>query len=757
MRIGLILLCLLWIAGASMAQEVQVRSGEHSDFSRLTMELPKRADWTVEKTTDGARVVFTKPPFKLDTSEIFRRIPRDRIEAVRWNQSENALELSFSCACNVAMFWHDRTMLVVDVRDGSDLAEEATETTQVSSETDGADPSNPEPFDGLRPLTSTSLIEEAFPTLNSEAVADPDEILPVSSLSPEVRDRLLRQIGRAASQGLLTPNLTRPDRADEEDRGADEIQTPNIQVTDGTENADRINLTAHSSIDRAFMGGPMEEHRRQMSSGCIPDDRIDVASWGHDDDYASQISTLRRDLIGEFDKPDQNTALLLARLYLFFGFGAEAKVVLGLLPEDNEEKHLLLILAAIAENGHSAEAPLSASQLDCETSAALWAALSYAKLPRGTPIDTDSVLRSFGALPVHLRKYYGPDLAERFLRIGQTDVSSKLLRIIDRNKDAKSPESELATADLLVDLDEPSKADQALQDVIESNSEPSAEAIVKMVDQRFRSDREISYELAQLAGAYAYENRDEDIGLALQQAFIRSLVASGAVDQAFTEFSALVPRLGKVERAELLTDLLQRITDTSDDVTFLQYVLWHAGEASRDIRPQTQHTIAERFLLLGFPERAENYLSEDLPPGHFAERDRQLLRARVSLAQGLPRRAVVDLLGLDGPNVSMLRAKAHDMVGEHKAASHLYVAADEIDQAQRQAWLASDWDVAAARGEVYENLAALLGRSPEIPLDAQAPVEVLAENRRLLEDSQDMRRTLDALLASNRLDHNASP
>lgn len=773
MRFALVLLCLVWIAGFAQAQStISIRSGEHDSFSRLTMSLSNRVSWKIVNTEAGARLLFENPDFELDTSSIFERIPSDRLIQARWDSDSASLQLDFNCDCRAEAFWFDASMLVLDLRDASAetpsyVQQAGIEETIPALPEPATQPQNavePNEFEGARSSTAVDLTLNALPAVHSPtALTGRDTTMtpqdPVALVSPDVRDQLLKQVGRAATQGLLTPRLSRTEMTQKKsqlERTTDpesELETTLMP----TASIDHLNVTAQSSIDRDFLGTLMDQQNNLIAASCIKNSRIDVASWGNDLPFSAQISPLRGQLMGEFDKVNTDTAVELARKYLYFGFGAEALATLEFLPDDHPDRPLLSRLAQSVDVGYALSGPLPAGQLDCPSSAALWAAMTYQTLPRGTTIDTDAILLAFSGLPVHLRGLTGPILAERFLQYGKPDVSNKLLRIIERNSDAQSANSDLVAADLQRSNGDIKKADETLQEVIGTNTAPSAEALVQMIDQRFRDQRAISYELAQLAGAYAFEAQDQEIGPVLDQAYVRALAASGAFDQAFAKFGVVAKRLSDVQAAELFSDTMQRLSTQSDDMTFLRLALPNLKTAPDKLDVMAVHDVASRLLILGFAEQADSILDQSLPPGHFADRDRKILRAKTSLALSSPRRAIVELLGLDGPDVTGILADARDMVGEHNAAQYLYAAADDPQAAQRQAWLASDWTAAGSPEDpIYTELAGLLGptdpddseNTPSSESEAASPeLATLARNREMLESSQSMRDTFNTLLA----------
>lgn len=731
-------LIVTWVATAR-AETVRVRSGEHAEYSRLAMTLPSRMEWRIEDTENGARLLLKSDDLTLDTSTVFDRIPQDRLAAVTWQPADKTLQMTFGCECEAKVFWHADTMLVLDIR-----ARPSSETMRPDAvATENERPSIPPA--AAFPAVSHPRTRAVDLTLEGLEEAETD----VVTLPPEARDQLLRQVGRAASQGLLSPRNIRTTKPEEpsktEDGGEPTAKPAGISPTA------HINLRAQSSIDRDFLNSIVAQQQAVGTSRCLPASQIDVAAWGDNASFGKQIAALHLRLSGELDVLDPDVTQDLVRLYLYFGFGAEARATLELMPEDSANRAILVQLAAIAEHGYIGPVSSLSGQLDCTSPAALWSALSYRVLPADQPMDTDAILRAFDALPEHLRAYYGPILSERFLQADRAEISDKILRILDRNQETMTPQSDMASADLHTAKGEFQKAEASLEAVVESNSEPSVNALIRMIETRFAARREISYDQAQLAGAYAYEHQDDAIGPALAAAHVRALVASGAIDQAFAVFHRDMPLFAHAQKGDLRSDLFARLATHPDDIAVLRHSLALPPKEVISLRPDAGNAVAGRLLTLGFADTAALWIAEDIRRGHPATRDRQILRARLALAKGTPRLAIVELLGLADGDADMLRADARAMAGEHVNAAQLYAAANQPEKAQHAAFLGGAWALAARPDDaVYANLENLMNRensrSDEIAEDGRA---VLAHDRHLLEESANMRGTLDALLAAN--------
>ncbi len=721
---------LILLPAAALSDPITVRSGEHDSFTRLTIPLPQRVPWRVTRRNRVVDLSLQGLTATLDTSAVFSRISGTRLAGI--TASETGLRLDLACECEVSGFWHGGTLLVVDIQDAVTQTAVRPDTASVSY-----DPYTP-PASAAAALTIRKM--PVNPAQPPREIAATPEGFEAEALD-EMRDTLLVQLGRAASQGLLEPRksgiieTSNPPPAPLETPS----QTPVSQAA-----IHNINLRAETSMDREFVKLIEENLPGLPTPNCIPDHQLNIREWADDRPIWSQIGPLRANLTSETDKINPNAALDLARVYIHFGFGAEAIAVLNTSQITSPDALLLRDLATILDRGSVPAPNLLSDQISCPGAAALWSALAVPNLPMDQPIDKDAILLAFASMPYHLRVYLGSGLALRFTRAEDQDSAQKILSMIERGPLPVPPPARLARAELNLasGLDEAAQA--ILAEVAESNSEPSADALIRIVETHIDTGQTLSFETAQLVTAYATENRDSPLAGDLAWAQVAALSASHAFDEAFENLQTLEALLPP-ERPAIRSILASQLTEHGDDVVFLRHVL--AGDLGppSTLSATSANALADRLLSLGFPDPARSLIAAPASDAA-AERERQLLRARAALALGRPRQAEVDLLNRTDKAANSLRARARSMVGEHGAASEYYASADQQAEALTEAWMAENWpDLReSANAEVSDlaNLMTMEGTTPDLAIDQG----VLARNRALLENSDRMRRTVSALL-----------
>ena len=729
MRLGVFALVLLVLGNdVSRADQAAVLSGEHGDFTRLVFYLDDQTEWSLDQ---DQRTVLLKVDGQIsgfDTSQVFNRIDRRRIFSVVSGQSPTELILQLACDCTVRAFRFGQRMLVLDVA-GDPVAGDSVESPRLS-ETPGL--SFGTVTEGGRPF-QLPLILPAF----ERQPQTPSPDIPANRIDPQIREavrdaekRLVQQLGRAATQGLLkvaSPGRVSPDQV------ANELREPAPVSVDLTERGDSIPLRATTSRDEA-LSAHMRINGESLDGGlCLPDDALAIAEWGGDG-FAQGLAAWRSQLYGEFDRVNADAAIGMARHYLHYGFGAEARHSLSM--QDGPQP-ILSILSFILDGEPVADPGSLPKQSVCDGSVAFWAVLAMSKSAPRTDINANAVIRYFMALPQHLRERLGPELAQRLIHHGYEDAASIVLRRMELKHSEPGAEIALAKASLSESAGETEQAQTARREAVVSDGPVSPMALAELIETELVEGRPITRETVQLAAAYAFENRLRPDGERLAFAEVLALAGSGDFPAAFEKLEASSFEDIGANR-DLPWDVL---VEKSVDPVFLQVALPRLTQAS-ELESNVSNRIANRLLSLGFPTEASLVLRGGAagPDG----RQRRVLRAQAALALSRPRQAEAELLGLSGQDIDALRAKARDMAGDHAVAAQVYSSIDQKQAATRAAFLAGDWaSLRTTEDPVLSDVARLKLKEQDVNEESG----VLSRNRDLLSDSAETRKTLEALLS----------
>ena len=707
-----ILILLLWptLVGA---QTVTVTTGDHEGFTRLVLDFGSPVDWQVGRTEDGYVLQVPGPRRSYDLTEVFRIIGTTRLAAIWANPGTGALQIGIACACHAIPFEFRPGIVVVDLRDGPPPEGSAFETAL-----DGAvapvlaERAAPRPK--RRPARATVGYDWTS-TLVAEPVSPPalpDTLLPL-------REALLTQMSRGAAQGVVDMTGPAP-RRQPTDADPDNVRIGMGELPGLTIGTDGANLTADGAA-------------------CITGDRIEIGSWGDDSPVAEQMAGALTGMMGEFDRPDPDALARAVRFYLYLGFGAEARQLLDAMPANLPDATLLRSMARIMDEEPDA-APSFSGMAACDSAAALWAVLGQPVPERGSAFDRAAVLRTFSALPIHLRRHLGPALTERLLLLGDATAAQAAQDAVLRAPGGMQPETALTDARLKIAAGDADAATGVLEPIIDSPGPATAEALITLVELQLSQRRSVSG-----ADVTALEaGLQERLGSAEEPRYRKVLILARAAAGDFATAFADLPQAPDAAR-----DLWALVAELAPDSALMVHAV---PDADRPV-PAEAAAVADRLAVrladLGFADAAARWLALTVDPD-------PVLAARISLAQGDAREALRLLAGRDDPQALMLKAEALDRLGDQPARAALLDLADETDAATRARARARDWVWLAATGpEPWQGVAARLDRVPAPPPPADSVAALvaaanrpLAEGRALVDSSAETRAAIDALLAA---------
>ena len=764
------------LALPAAAQTVRVIAGEHDDFTRLVLRMPAEMAYTLSGSDPKRILKFGQQSFSFDLQTVFDKIPRTRLRAIEALPDQTGLSLDLACDCVIDTFWYGARYLVLDIREEGRPPE--PESPQAAQNATVGPRLAPIGSTAISP-TASRLVQNAF-AIPAPAPSDGDEAEEVKEAetqsseepstigqAPEVvepavspsqeaarraREALTSQLARAASQGLLSPQEHPLHVQEQHEEGLPQAEET---MDDGKWTEDlpsspqeNLNVTAHSSVDRDF-AEVIESLGARSEPKCLYATYVDVPAWKGEGEFSDQIGPLRAAIYDDRGMILPDAVEALAKFYIYYGFGAEAREALSNLETPSRQAKILHEMSDILMRGYGNPVGVFAKAYDCETSISMWAVLSNPVIPPDTIVDENAILRSFVALPPHLRQYLGPQLANRFIAKGDTKTANEFLKQTRRGAKDDNIHAAYADAEIKLVEGDPLAAEEKLAEVVSENTDISVEALIKLIDTRLERDQVISHETAQLASAYLYENRGTAWEADLRRAAILSHAASGAVDESFEELEDLREQSETDRYLSVKSDLMNILSDEDRVGTapFLKHAIAESVRRPQTLEPAVGDRVATRLLDLGFADVSERYIPS---LSSATSRERHLLRARAALDLSRPRQAEAELVGLHGEDVNALRARAREMAGDFGQAEELYSSLDETEEARRAAWLAEDWERVQSIGESPADAAAAALFKAEGASDVAVPdlssAEALSATRSLLSNAEDTRRNVEDLL-----------
>ena len=729
----LIALAALLLPLSAGAEAVKVSSGDHADFTRIVIELAQPVDWKMGRTADGYELRLPEAGTQYDLSRVFAAIGKDRLAAIWADPESGALHFGIACACFAIPFEFRPGTVVVDIRNGT-----PPEGSSFENPLDGGVAPTLSAKPRIRPVGrpgtarpvpvydwTTSLAEAAaLPGPASPELAlelDPKEAVKLN-LEP-LRQSLIEQLSRGATDGVV--DMAKPKVAVEE---LSDDGNPSVEIRTGE--APNLVLRQNGEGD-----APLSAE----GGGCIPDSKLDIASWAEETPVSEQIGPAISGLTGEFDRPDPEAVRKAARFYLNLGFGAEARAILRAFPTDQEDEAIWQSMSRILDEEPD-KTPAFAGMAACDTAAALWAILADPAVLTVGQVEKSAILRAFSALPIHLRQQVGPTLVDRFLAMKDFASATALRDAVLRGTAEPGPDIELMEAAIEKASGSPAASASRLEALTAQSGPASPDALVALIIQRAELGQDISFDQVRAMEEYAKEREgsedDEKFHLALTLAY----GASGDFEKAF-ELLPATP-----DAAPLLWQVL---AFAGKDSALLEHAVLAQDETPPHAARGAASLIAQRMVTLGLADQAAKWLA-------LAQDPPRLLAAKVELGLGDARQALSLLEGDETPPADSMRVDAYLLLGDEQALAAHYSAREMPEEEWSAVSRMRDWQRLLADGpDVWKAAAASLvdpGSDAQGANDGVASATAepaagpLEQDQRLIDRSVTTRDAVTALL-----------
>lgn len=670
-------LLLLLLPTLSAALELPVRSGEHGSFTRLVVRLPQDTGWELQQDGQTARLVVQNPKVVFQSGAVFDRISTDRLAGLSQSAPGAPLVLRFNCDCTVAAS-RDNTLLILDIRPGSPPSKTGPSSLPQRSYRYAVEAKRPRTF----PVGALSNPSVGRSSAKTEHTQKPkprpqDASLPDLELASELslaQLQLMEQVARAANRGVLSPKPRRTsDSADGEYPSA--MKKPSL-----------LKISTHEDLeDDAHI--QIRSSSESSVSGCIPDHLVDVAGWSNGQSFQDGLGQLRAEMTTATGGVDATESLTLARFFIHFGFGLEARSILSNPAVESQEVIVARVIAQIVDTPSEHLSEGWRNQLACASDIALWAFLSGKQAPTAPNKDvSDAIMRTFAKLPKHLRLHLGPSLSQRFLSVGDDGRAANVLRSVDHKK--KDPNAKIAhaQAEIAEYRGQPELAERNLDAAFKAQDENSPLALAKLVETHHRNGTRPDPGISALTSGYAKEFRGTDLGDRLESAHILALILEGDFEAALKGLAQDKSSNSETERRAAYSSLFSAVATQADDQGFLEIVTRELSTLAKEADADTVFQITERLLDLGFPAQAGKLLEQSRAGSR--DTDTRLLRAKVALQLGKPNRALVELVGLEELDAQELKAEALLQAGSYAGAAIQFESLEDFGNAARANWLA---------------------------------------------------------------------
>lgn len=591
--------------------------------------------------------------------------------------------------------------------------------------------------DAQNSAETSQTTQNPGPAAGEEGLDPTDEVV-------LARDHLMRQLSRAAEQGLIqfvsdeaaalapeaedvaprtaTKEMAEPAKPAPEPvttkAAADEPPSPaeTALVADAPPNPVEIPLRARTAVDKDFRADRSET--RAVVAYCIDQKRLDLPSWAQPGPFLETTSSLRSDLLDDYDNPRPKIATKLVRHLVVNGFGAEAKQMLTLYGDVIEDSEILHDIARLVDLEAARPDGLIARTAPCHPEATLWRKI--AGLPDGEPavsfaddeeekVDDGQFLENFARLPAITRRILGARLMDNLIAKGEFDLAKQLDLILLRSPSDYSDALALSRARLLGETGRLEEAEALYSQLSKSNRPEAQTALILLLESRISRGAGGSTELSEALGDAAFSARGTDLELPLKVAEIRSRTLTDGASKALQTLQEAMDRSGG--GSELLRDVGHAALETlapvdGDTVDYAKAVMAMRPYVSEGPTGDlARRRVAEFLTDAGLPNLAMTYLEPTIARADAAT---SLVAAQALLALGEVEQALAVVEDQTDPKAVALKAEALGRLGRHEEANQLAAdlanVSDEMQSAR--ALRAGDWEGAASAGDRPQRLLA---------------------------------------------------
>lgn len=776
MMLRVLVFSFVFAASSVAAKDVVFQSGEHESFTRLVATLPsKDTTWGLSRNGNLYTFKVDGDALNFKTDAVFSRIRRTRLAEITPNDERGEVVLQLSCQCRIESAPYNDRYVILDIRDGLPTDANSTESTLsiplslgVALQQDREErvfrfsdlptrlsmdmPSPPNVKSMAEPLEASTF---SPPPPRAEGSATASDVLALENYIgrnlkvDSLRHDLMEQVDRAADQNLLETTGFSKALASSRSSTSDERLPPqrsDIPAQPSTTvHENDLNIVAYNVIDEVGRDISALLSGRLGRGTCIPDSALNIAEWSGERSFVEELSALRKELVGEFDRTDPVALEKMARLYIHHTFGVEARQILNMLPKSGTVA-VLDAMAQIVDNHEiqSTDNPF-AEQGHCAGDAALWAALSGQRLVGESAVE--AALDALNALPKHLREHLAPALSNRLVETDETEAAMLVLNAVERANQNPGPRFDLAHATLDNEIGKTEAATTLLTKVANDNSDVATVAVVDLINSHVKQDIAPTSDTVSLVGALAVEHKTGAMGPDLRRAHALSRMLTLEFEPAFRITQEISLLDGEQAATKVRSQLSDAMIKNLDEFDLVAIVLSQHLSAPGALNADASLRMSEKMFDLGFFGEAKRLL-QAAQETTFLQR-RRLLMARVALADNLPKRAEAEILGIDTPEAEALRARARSQAGDHQSAATLLAKLGDTQSAEEQVWLGGDLSALNdATTEVYRATSEYFSSEANTSSGSNPDetIGILARNKSLLQGSEQARSVVEELL-----------
>lgn len=463
---------------------ITVRAGDHPEFTRVTFSTEPGLEWL----SDGRSLSFSTENVIFDTSSLFSRIGRSRLQSLGIDGAKATFILS--CDCNVSVFQAAPDLVAADIRGAGMKAN--------LSDTDDSQPNL------ILPLLSTSGSidheDSPFPVPILE-----DARSESGNHQSSVRsDNIVWSISRAATLGLIEP----------------------IQSTDSRSEinpSETVELGAHWQAHTRIATDRSEatEVSEQQDISCPAPSSLPQLSQSKEVTHAQLLEALTN----EVGRLEVDRVIDLIDFYISSAQGAEATSLMPLVEGGKVDLAIRKTIARFLDKGPDENRHVfGLPHLFCGSETALWAFVFLHEETRSDALDYRVLIDEFLAWPEPLQSRIAPELIGAMLDRNRPDLA----RILARTSDTKhlGEKSLINNARLADSADSASQPTEFFGQIFSGQALGSPEDLAEQIEFALESGHKFTEDELErgvaLLPEYKGMNGESQLRMALSSAYIQN-------------------------------------------------------------------------------------------------------------------------------------------------------------------------------------------------------------------------------------------
>lgn len=547
-----IIAIILFLATPSFSAPITIKSGEHENFTRLTLEIPKNKTFSIKKNEGGYEVSFGDRPLTFDLNSVYKRIKHDRFKDIRVDSRTGNLVLAFDCACRLTSEVLKNSLLVLDLHD------DAPKT--------GAPSKVEHSFDWKNPLT-----DSISPKIDLTK-------WPLNENNGQITGQLLQTLANELAKGVSSGRLELSNRGF--------LQTQRRSRDEFTRHAEKF--TTLNRNDE-----PLSNNEK-----CPPSHDYEIWNWKVNDKKPINSTKIDTQATGS-EAFNQEYTLNMAKSYIYSSFGAEARQLLAILSEEGSGHQSLWFLSYIVDGEVPPENILENKQ-SCSAAISLWSILATDETGDLDEVKIDDAIQAFLLLPDHLQILHSQKMANFLISNGHLAAAEMIASTIERKPAPAQTTAHIVRAEVSLSLESSKAAERALNSI--SETDISLNGLIVKIDAALADMRAPDVKDVETLESLFFSENHSPNGTKL----LRALSIGNALTGDFQRAISLSKKSPAV-----FEEIWELLLSHGQDGAFLREVSDLSDDELQKVHPNLREKTSQRLIDLGLPKLAASWRPQE--------------------------------------------------------------------------------------------------------------------------------------------------